>query len=125
MKRRKKISRSKKAKIYRRRRIIALSIVLLLIFSISFIIRKVYLTIKCKDLNYSVNYNLTSNPSDEINLLRVQNFSLIFSDTDLVIVKASGLRKEKPHKQLTIEGRFAKNSFGTWELEKSNLIEKE
>lgn len=122
MKKRKKISKSRKAKIFRRRRILALILLLAIIFSTTLLIKTIYIKVKCKNFDYSVNYYLTNNSSNE-ELMRVQNFSLTFYDTDLAIVKANGLKKEAPHKYLTVEGRFVKDKFGSWTLENTYLLE--
>lgn len=122
MKKRKKISKSRKAKIFRRRRILALILLLTFILSITLLIKTIYIKIKCQNFDYSVNYYLTNNSSNE-ELMRVQDFSLTFYDQDIAIVKAYGLKKESPHKSLTVEGRFTKDKFGSWVLENTYLLE--
>lgn len=112
----------RKAKIFKRRRRFVLILFALLLTSSCIIGKKIYLHFKCKSLEYSIDYHLTDSSYDNA-LLRVQDTSLIFSHKDLVIIKAYGLKKEKPHKSLIIQCRFIKNNSGSWILDNSFLVD--
>lgn len=118
----KKKKRIRKSIILRRRRILGLVILSATLISIILLTKTIYIKIRCKSLNYSINYYLTNNSTDK-ELMRIKDFSLIFYDKDIAIVEAYGLKKEAPHKSLTIEGRFEKNTFGSWILETTYLID--
>jgi len=94
--------------------IIALLFLSFIIFS--FLTYKIYRQIRCKDLQYAVEYTLTSGNSEN-RLLRVQHITLKYNDNKTVIVEVSGLSKKAPHKETTITGTFKKNSFNFWNLE--------
>lgn len=110
----------KNAKLYkadlRKRRLIFMTTLLSLLFLLlTFSTYKIYRKIKCKDLQYAVEYKLTSGNSSN-RLLRVQNINLKYNDNKTVIVEASGLGKKEPHKETTLRGTFKKDSFNSWEL---------
>lgn len=107
----------------KRKKIITITIALTLIVICSLIFREIYLKNECKDLYYSANYNLTSRFNND-KLMRVNNMTLIFSDTETAMVEAYGLSTQSPHKTIGIKGRFIKSSSGTWELENTYPLEK-
>lgn len=108
-----KISRTRRRNIRRRRTISILSIFFILSSSL---IYKLYKKIKCRDLQYAVEYKLTSGKSSE-RLLRVQHITLKFNDNEKAIVEVSGLSKDEPHRRTTIKGTFKKGSLDSWNLE--------
>lgn len=93
-----------------------------LLLVIGYIICQIYLTNRCKDLQYAVDYYLTSG-NEEDRLLRVKNITLVFSDKDTAVIEAYGLNKSKPHATTAIEGHFRKDSFDSWKLENTYIIE--
>lgn len=99
-----------------KRRKPAILILLVLILLITFITSKISTVVRCKDLDYSINHYLTRDT-----LLRVQSYSITFSNENMVIIKAYGLRKESPHKSLIIKGRFKKSFFDNWILEQYSI----
>lgn len=113
----------KKARLYnanlRKRRLISMITLLSLLFLLlTFSTYKIYRKIRCKDLQYAVEYKLTSGDSSN-RLLRVQQITLKYNDNRTVIVEVSGLAKETPHKRTTIRGTFQKDQFNSWELIKA------
>jgi len=104
---------------YKRRRL-TLILILLSVF-LAILSEILYVKTKCKDLQYSIEYNLTSGKSSK-SLLRVQNISLIFNDNKNAIVEATGLSKEEPHSSTKIRGTFKKDFFDSWILENSEKL---
>ena len=102
------------------KKIIRISTLILVLLIISIFIKKIYISSKCKDFDYSVNYYLTSSDSS-YQLLRVQDTYIIFSNKNKKVIKAYGLSKDSPHKKITLECHFVKDSDGTWNLENSYL----
>lgn len=95
-------------------------LLLLVLILLSIIITKnIYISIRCKDINYSVNYNL-KNISDD-SLINIKYKSLIFYDKDVAVYNVYGLRKNKPHKYVQIKCRFNKDKVGIWHIENYSL----
>ena len=116
------MTRTKRNKIYRNRRLTVILLSLLCIFIISFIIRSVYIKSCCKELDFAVEHYLTSNNSDDC-LVRVKTMNLVFSDKDKAVVQAFGLSKKEPHSMIGVEGHFKKNNSNSWKLESTYSIE--
>lgn len=102
------------------KKIIRISTLILVLLIISIFIKKIYISSKCKDFDYSVNYYLTSSDCS-YELLRVQDTYTIFSNKNKKVIKAYGLSKDSPHKKLVIECHFIKDSDNKWILENSYL----
>jgi hypothetical protein len=119
-----KLSRIKRLKIRRKKIIRSLILLALIIFLSIYLLHELYIKNKSKDLQYAVEYSLTSGNSKE-RLLRVQNISLIFNDNKNAIVEVSGLSKSKPHASTKIKGTFKRGLLHSWQLEESKKIENE
>lgn len=103
----------------KRKSIFCLIISLGLIIIISFFItHNIYISSNCKDLGFAVEYNFTTGFSSENKLLRVQKMSLVYCDGETSVVEASGLSKNKPHKNISVKGSFKKDNNKSWCLEK-------
>lgn len=92
--------------------------VLILLFALVFNSKTIYLKLKCRNLDYAINYELCNN-CNSYNLLRVQNSKIVFLDNDKAVVKAKGLRKKEPHMKTTIECHLKKDFFESWNIENS------
>ena len=79
-----------------RRLILGVSLFFIIIFSSVFIINKIYIKQKCKDLYFATEY-LTTRGNLENSLLTIKNFELSFLDKDIAIVEINGLSYDKPH----------------------------
>ncbi|MDZ4992818.1 hypothetical protein GNF80_07475 [Clostridium perfringens] len=100
-----------------RRLILAISLFFIIIFSSAFIINKIYVKQKCKDL-YFATENLTTKGNMENSLLTIQNFELSFLDEDIAVVQINGLSYEKPHKSISCNAYFEKNKNSIWNLKR-------
>ena len=69
-----------------------------------------YININCKDLSYSIEYNLTKGFPSNKKLFRIQSISVIESKNSTEIVKVSGLSKKAPHKTISIIANFQKKN---------------
>ena len=69
-----------------------------------------YVNIHCKDLSYSIEYNLTKGFPSNKRLFRVNSISVIESKGSTEIVKVSGLSKKAPHKTISIIANFQKEN---------------
>ncbi|WP_143316363.1 hypothetical protein [Clostridium sp. HBUAS56017] len=111
----------RRKKIRRIRSLILLTIITLLSI---YLLRKLYIKNKSKDLQYAIEYSLTSGNSKN-QLLRVQNISLIFNDNKNAIVEVYGLSKNEPHASTKIRGTFKRGALNSWNLEESKIIQNE
>lgn len=94
-------------------------LLLLLLILLSIIItKKIYISIRCKDINYSLNYNLKNISEDS--LINIKSKTLIFCDKDVAVYNIYGLRKNKPHKYVNLKCRFNKDTLGIWHIENYN-----
>ena len=119
-----KIRRLKRRKLIKRRlrQLVSLSILFGTLFLLFSFIKLIYLTKGCKDLDYASNYYFTNGDNNE-SLLRIQNSTLIFSDSDSAVIKATGLSSSSPHKKTILEGHFKKGFFNSWKLENVYVLE--
>lgn len=108
----------KQARLKKRRiRLFITTIILSLLVIISVAsIKKIYITFKCRDLDYSINYNLTDNGNLNLKLIRVQSYKIIDEKNNIVTVEAYGLNY-KSHRQTIITAKFIKNSNDIWILQ--------
>ncbi|NLK96148.1 MAG: hypothetical protein GX275_13340 [Clostridiales bacterium] len=110
-------SKTKRKKtIKKRKKIISISLLILILLLLIFTSYKQYINYKCKNLYYSVDYNLTHGENSK-SVMRVIDMKLIFSDKDSAVVIVEGFSKESPHKSLELEAHFTKNKSNVWVLE--------
>lgn len=95
---------------------------LFLIFIVASSLWQLYNKNQRKDLQYAVEQSLTSGNEDE-RLLRVQNISLLFNDSDAVVVEVVGLSKKEPHAITKIKASFRKGFMNSWDLESTSKLE--
>lgn len=100
-----------------RRIILLISLIFIIIFSSAFVINKIYVKQKCKDLYFATEH-LTTKGNIENSLLTIENFELSFLDEDIAIVEINGLSFEKPHKSISCKAYFEKNKNSIWNLRK-------
>lgn len=128
----KKVKKAKEAKIRKRRRkknikkkirqLLVLSVLSSILFLLFFSAKEIYLTYKCRDFDYATKYYLTSGNKDE-SLLRIQSSSLVFSDTEKMVIRAKGLSRSSPHEKTILEGHFKKGFLGKWNQENIYILE--
>ena len=106
----------------KKRRIRLTIISLILISIVGFLLWQLYNKNQRKDLQFAVEQSLTTGNEAE-RLLRVQNISLIFNDSDAAVVEVSGLSKKEPHTTTKIKGSFRKGFMDSWNLESTSKIE--
>ena len=115
--RKRRINRRIRAKA-RQRSMIYMSLCLCIIsLTAFFVARNSYISTKSTDLAYAVEYNFTHGFLSKDRILRVQKMTLIYSDGESAVVEASGLSKEKPHKQVSLKGSFKRDSNKSWHLD--------
>ncbi|GAA0066466.1 hypothetical protein P5E48_04055 [Clostridium perfringens] len=98
-----------------RRLILGVSLFFIIIFSSAFIINKIYIKQKCKDLYFATEY-LTTRGDLENSLLTIKNFELSFLDKDIAIVEINGISYDKPHQSISCKAYFEKKENSVWDL---------
>jgi len=119
----KRISRVDKSNRKKKKKIRITIIFLIFISIVGYLLWQLYNKNQRKDLQYAVEQSLTSGNEDE-RLLRVQNISLTYNDSEAAVVLVSGLSKKEPHVSTKIKGCFRKGFMDSWELESTSMIEK-
>lgn len=117
--------RSKKNRTYtrvqrlkkRRRKLFSITfpIVLILILVVSGILLKErYVSYKCNDLTYAIDYYFTNWKDEDLRINRVQTMTFIDKSDDKVVVEAFGLSHTKPYQKTTLVGELTKEQNGSW-----------
>lgn len=73
--------------------------------------------LKCKDINYSIEYNLTSKIKSEDRLLNIRKKETLFESSSSITIKVTGMSKKPPHGTKSIEASFIKDKNDIWLLE--------
>lgn len=113
-------SRKKNYSVKKQKKLLILRISLislLVLTSFSFYsLRKNYISHKCKNLTYAVDYYFTNWKDKNLRLLGVESITLIENDESLATVEAIGLSYKTPRYTQTLVGKFVKNKDGSWEM---------
>ena len=110
-----KINRKKK-KIQRNRKIIAIGILLLTLFIIGTSIKNMYVSSKCSNLIYSVDYYFTHWKDKSLRLIEVESMSVISKIDNTIEIEAYGFAYEKPYKKTYLIGTFTEDDKGRWHM---------
>ena len=117
--------RAKKNKTYtrvqrlkmRRRKILSVTLpsILIIIFIIAGLLLKTkYVSYKCQDLTYAIDYYFTNWEDKDLRINRVQSITLIGKSEDKATVEAFGLSHTEPYQRTTLIGEFTKDQNGSW-----------
>lgn len=100
--------------------ILSLSLVLMMVAG-GFIIRTKYISYKCQNLTYAIDYYFTNYKDKDLRINRVQTMTFIDKNDTTVKVEAFGLSYKQPHQRTTLVGELNKNDNGSWVM---NSLEK-
>ncbi|EGT3616146.1 hypothetical protein FHH43_07865, partial [Clostridium perfringens] len=89
----------------------------IIIFSSAFIINKIYVRQKCKDLYFATEH-LTRKGNFENSFLTIDNFELSFLDENIAVVQINGLSYDTPHKSISCNAYFEKGKNSIWDLKR-------
>ena len=99
------------------------SLLLFIIILISiFVLKKIYIKLNCRNLDYAVEHYLSTGKEDN-RVLRVRTMTLIFCDNNKAVVQVFGLKKDTPHNNIGIESHLKKDKFNSWILDTTYPIE--
>ena len=107
----------KKKKIQRNRKIIAIGILLLTLFIIGTSIKNMYVSYRCSNFLYSVDYYFTHWKDKSLRLIEVESISVISKVDNNIEIEAYGFAYEKPYKKTYLIGTFTEDDKGRWHME--------
>lgn len=113
----------KKKKIQRNRKIIATCILLLTLFIIGTSIKNMYVSSKCSNLLYSVDYYFTHWKDKSLRLIEVESMSVISNTDNKIEIEAYGFAYKKPYKKTYLIGTFSEDDKGRWHMESVKIKE--
>ena len=111
----------KKKKIQRNRKIIAIGILLLTLFIIGTSIKNMYVSYRCSNFLYSVDYYFTHWKDKSLRLIEVESMSVISTVDNKIEIEAYGFAYEKPYKKTYLIGTFIEDDKGHWHMESVRL----
>ena len=111
----------KKKKIQRNRKIIAIGILLLTLFIIGTSIKNMYVSYRCSNFLYSVDYYFTHWKDKSLRLIEVEFMSVISKVDNKIEIEAYGFAYEKPYKKTYLIGTFIEDDKGHWHMESVRL----
>lgn len=107
----------KKKKIQRNRKIIVMAILLLTLFIIGTSIKNMYVSYRCSNFIYSVDYYFTHWKDKSLRLIEVESMSVISKVDNTIEIEAYGFAYEKPYKKTYLIGTFTEDDKGRWHME--------
>ena len=107
----------KKKKIQRNRKVIAIGILLLTLFIIGTSIKNMYVSYRCSNFLYSVDYYFTHWKDKSLRLIEVESISVISKVDNNIEIEAYGFAYEKPYKKTYLIGTFTEDDKGRWHME--------
>ena len=111
----------KKKKIQRNRKIIVMAILLLTLFIIGTSIKNMYVSYRCSNFIYSVDYYFTHWKDKSLRLIEVESMSVISKIDNTIEIQAYGFAYEKPYKKTYLIGTFAEDDKGRWHMKSVKL----
>lgn len=113
----------KKKKIQRNRKIIAIGILLLTLFIIGTSIKNMYVSYRCSNFLYSVDYYFTHWKDKSLRLIEVESMSVISNTDNKIEIEAYGFAYKKPYKKTYLIGTFSEDDKGRWHMESVKIKE--
>lgn len=111
----------KKKKIQRNRKIIIIAILLLTLFIIGTSIKNMYISYRCSNFIYSIDYYFTHWKDKSLRLIEVESMSVISKVDNTIDIQACGFAYEKPYKKTYLIGTFAEDDKGRWHMKSVKL----
>ena len=115
-----KLKRKKKI-IQRNIKIAIISILLVLLFVIGISIKNMYISYRCSNFLYSLDYYFTHWENKDLRLIKVESFSVLSKEDNTITIEAYGFAYEKPYKKTYLIGIFTEDDKGRWHMESVKL----
>ena len=96
-------------------------VVVLLLITSGILLKGKYVSYRCSNLTYAIDYYFTNWKDKDLRINRVQSMTFVDKTEDKVIVEAFGLSHNEPHQRTTLVGELTKDSSGSWVM---NSLEK-
>lgn len=112
---------NKKNHIQRNRKIVAISILLLSLLIIGTSIKNMYVSYRCSNFLYSVDYYFTHWKDKTLRLIEVESMSVVSKINNTIEIEAYGFAYEKPYKRTYLIGTFTEDDKGRWHMESVKL----
>ncbi|AZV55616.1 hypothetical protein [Clostridium sp. AWRP] len=81
-------------------------------------IEKIYVSYKCRDINYAVKNYFTTGIFNRYKLYNMGNINMYFSNGTVAFIKVSGISAKMPHEKLEYTIFTQKNARGVWKIKK-------
>ena len=111
----------KKKKIQRNRNIITTCILLLTLFIIGTFIKNMYVSYRCSNFVYSIDYYFTHWKDKSLRLIEVESMQVISKVDNTIEIEAYGFSYEKPYKKTYLIGTFTEDDKGRWNMKSVKL----
>lgn len=95
-----------------------LGAIILSVFIICGLVKYIYTTNRCKNINYAVQYYFTAGMFNSYRMYNIGNINLSFSNGNMAVIKIDGLEKKSPHRKVAYNVFLEKNDNGTWKVKK-------
>ncbi|MEY8764429.1 MULTISPECIES: hypothetical protein [Clostridium] len=92
--------------------------VIIIIFIILTITENVYMSIRCRDINYAVTHYFTTGIFNKYKIYGMENPTISFSNGTAAFIKVEGISSESPHRKIGYTVFLEKNNSGTWKIKK-------
>ncbi len=111
----------KKKKIQRNKKIITTCIILLTLFIIGTFLKNMYISYRCSNFVYSVDYYFTHWKDKSLRLIEVESMQVISKVDNTIEIEAYGFAYEKPFKKTYLIGTFTEDDKGRWHMKSVKL----
>lgn len=108
--------RSKKLRIQKTKKFATLCIILLSLLIIGTSIKNMYVSYRCSNFIYSVDYYFTHWKDKSLRLIEVESMSVISKIDNTIEIEAYGFAYEKPYKKTYLIGTFTEDDKGRWHM---------
>lgn len=101
----------------RRRKILSITLPFLIIIFfiiIGLFLKTKYISHKCQDLTYAIDYYFTNWKDNDLRINRVQSITFINKEESKATIEAFGLSYTEPHQRITLVGELTKDQTGSW-----------
>ena len=89
-------------------------VLIVLLITSGLLLKGRYISYKCSNLTYAIDYYFTNWKDKDLRINRVQNITFVDKTDDKVVVEAFGLSHNEPHQRTTLVGELTKDSNGSW-----------
>ena len=100
----------------RNKKILITCILLLTLIIIGTSLKNMYVSFRCSNFIYSLDYYFTHWKDKDLRLIEVESFSVISKKNNTVEIEAYGFTYEKPYEKTYLIGTFTQDSKGRWQM---------